>query len=221
MKKLEFGQVFNLTFRLVEYLKLFVGDDIYECLGVDVNESRFDHTTPEIKLCAEQADAFIDITYYIFNSLVKVGDLYFLLKTDTEKMYKGVIDFTTESTNTTFPKNSRPMTKGEKLFITKMILSEVCELFDTVVDNGLSHLKSIVKVAGAKEGGLHAIVDLCMTACEEAMDINFEKVFMVVHNANMAKRNPTTLKFERREDGKILKPEGWQAPDIEKFLIEN
>ena len=33
--------------------------------------------------------------------------------------------------------------------------------------------------------------------------------------ANMAKRNPTTGKFEKRADGKIIKPPGWKAPDVE------
>ena len=33
--------------------------------------------------------------------------------------------------------------------------------------------------------------------------------------ANMAKRNPATGKFEKRADGKIIKPPGWQAPDVE------
>lgn len=30
----------------------------------------------------------------------------------------------------------------------------------------------------------------------------------------MAKRDPQTGKFIHREDGKIIKPEGWTAPDI-------
>jgi len=37
----------------------------------------------------------------------------------------------------------------------------------------------------------------------------------VVHAANMAKRNPATGKFEKRADGKIIKPPGWKAPDVE------
>ena len=41
------------------------------------------------------------------------------------------------------------------------------------------------------------------------------KIFDVVHAANMAKRDPTTGKFIRREDdGKIIKPAGWQPPDV-------
>ena len=35
---------------------------------------------------------------------------------------------------------------------------------------------------------------------------------------NMAKVDPVTGKVRRREDGKILKPEGWQPPDMTKYV---
>ena len=34
----------------------------------------------------------------------------------------------------------------------------------------------------------------------------------------MAKVDPHTGKVSRREDGKILKPEGWKPPDMSKFI---
>jgi predicted HAD superfamily Cof-like phosphohydrolase len=39
-----------------------------------------------------------------------------------------------------------------------------------------------------------------------------------VVKTNMAKVDPETGKVRRREDGKILKPEGWAAPDMSKFI---
>ena len=36
--------------------------------------------------------------------------------------------------------------------------------------------------------------------------------------SNLAKIDPTTGKVIRREDGKILKPEGWQPPNFTKFI---
>ena len=46
--------------------------------------------------------------------------------------------------------------------------------------------------------------------------MNLSAVFGVVHGANMAKRNPATGKFEKREsDGKIIKPPGWSPPDVD------
>ena len=35
---------------------------------------------------------------------------------------------------------------------------------------------------------------------------------------NMAKVDPVTGKVRRREDGKILKPEGWQPPNMSKYI---
>ena len=55
-------------------------------------------------------------------------------------------------------------------------------------------------------------------ACKKGM--NLSSVFNLVHAANMAKRDPSTGHFIRREsDGKILKPEGWKAPDVEAELL--
>jgi len=39
-----------------------------------------------------------------------------------------------------------------------------------------------------------------------------------VVRTNMAKVDPVTGKVRRREDGKILKPEGWMPPDMSKFI---
>jgi predicted HAD superfamily Cof-like phosphohydrolase len=38
--------------------------------------------------------------------------------------------------------------------------------------------------------------------------------------SNLAKIDPVTGKVIRREDGKILKPEGWQPPDFSKFVAK-
>ena len=35
----------------------------------------------------------------------------------------------------------------------------------------------------------------------------------------MAKRDPETGKFLKREDGKIIKPKGWKAPDVEGEVV--
>ena len=50
--------------------------------------------------------------------------------------------------------------------------------------------------------------------CMAKQGVNLSKIFDLVHNANMAKRDPLTGKFIKREDGKIIKPKGWKAPDV-------
>jgi hypothetical protein len=36
--------------------------------------------------------------------------------------------------------------------------------------------------------------------------------------SNQAKINPRTGRVNKREDGKVLKPEGWTPPKLEQFL---
>merc|ERR1712139_728342 len=62
-----------------------------------------------------------------------------------------------------------------------------------------------------------ALVDIqyYMLNCAAKKGINMSSLFGVVHAANMAKRNPETGRFEKRADGKIIKPPGWQPPDVE------
>jgi predicted HAD superfamily Cof-like phosphohydrolase len=47
-------------------------------------------------------------------------------------------------------------------------------------------------------------------SCEEIWDEGAK--------SNLSKIDPTTGLVKRREDGKILKPEGWKPPDFAKFV---
>ena len=49
---------------------------------------------------------------------------------------------------------------------------------------------------------------------------NIAGAWDAVVKTNMAKVDPLTGKVRRREDGKILKPEGWAPPDMTKFLTK-
>lgn len=49
-----------------------------------------------------------------------------------------------------------------------------------------------------------------------AYGIPLDKVFKEVHDSNMAKL--VDGKPIYREDGKVLKPTGWKAPDIKQFI---
>lgn len=46
--------------------------------------------------------------------------------------------------------------------------------------------------------------------CEEIWDEGAQ--------SNLSKIDPVTLRVKRREDGKILKPEGWKPPDFAKLV---
>jgi predicted HAD superfamily Cof-like phosphohydrolase len=45
-----------------------------------------------------------------------------------------------------------------------------------------------------------------------------EKIWDEGAQSNLSKIDPVTLRVKRREDGKILKPEGWKPPDFAKFV---
>jgi len=50
--------------------------------------------------------------------------------------------------------------------------------------------------------------------CMAKKGVNLSRIFDLVHNANMNKRDPNTGRFEKRADGKIIKPKGWQPPNV-------
>lgn len=63
---------------------------------------------------------------------------------------------------------------------------------------------------------MDAIVDCWYYGLDSAAKhgMNLEPVFQLVHGANMSKRNPVTGQFDRREDGKVIKPDGWRPANV-------
>ena len=49
--------------------------------------------------------------------------------------------------------------------------------------------------------------------------VNLSRIFDLVHEANMAKRDPQSGKFLKRADGKIIKPKGWRAPNVGQEIL--
>jgi len=139
------------------------------------------------------------------------------------------------------PSPDRPevMTREEVEFISKMILDEVMELMATVAspEKAKASLKSMIDkskdiskttYAEGESGRVSQIADQAdalvdieyyMLNCACKKGINMSALFGIVHAANMAKRDPSTGKFLKRGDGKIIKPVGWQAPDIDAEVI--
>ena len=59
---------------------------------------------------------------------------------------------------------------------------------------------------------------LAGTIINHGMQHIYDDAFNEVHRSNMAKL--VDGKVIRREDGKVLKPEGWQPPQLARFLEE-
>tara|TARA_R100001163_G_C5068192_1_gene208143 strand:+ start:4059 stop:4544 length:486 start_codon:yes stop_codon:yes gene_type:complete len=145
--------------------------------------------------------------------------------------YEKVREFT-EGAGFKCPEKPQLMSRSEVEFLVKMVLSEMQELVDTVTESSEESVKfmhncigidqskhesagksEVELIADQADAAVDSWVYLLNGFCKKGVDLS--KVFDVVHAANMAKRDPTTGKFIRREsDGKILKPPGWKAPDI-------
>lgn len=204
-------------------------DTLKECCGVDSNKT-LQKLDDMWDVGSEQADAIIDIIYYMCNALVKLGYKKIdVCDENINAMFACVKEFTEQSMNQTFP-IQRFFNEEEMLFIVKMVLSECEELFDTVAltkDHSRRLLLDALELSKDLCGeenilGLFTKPDNFLTTCYdciEEMGLNSVELFTVVHNANMNKRDPLTNKFIRRGDGKILKPTGWQPPNMRQEVI--
>jgi predicted HAD superfamily Cof-like phosphohydrolase len=67
---------------------------------------------------------------------------------------------------------------------------------------------------------LDALVDILVVTIGaiRAAGWDAESAWNEVMNTNFAKIDPDTGKVIKREDGKVLKPEGWKAPQLKQFI---
>ncbi len=86
--------------------------------------------------------------------------------------------------------------------------SEAIEFVATMVNDELDELREAIDTAEQADALVDAIYYICDTAVRHGM--NLDRVFEIVHGANMQK--VVDGRVIRRDDGKILKPEGWQDP---------
>lgn len=94
---------------------------------------------------------------------------------------------------------------SERTLRMKLLKEEFTEYVEGETNNDLENI--------AKE-----LADIIYIVCGTAASygIPLDRVFDEVHRSNMAKL--VDGKVVRREDGKILKPEGWTPPDIKSIL---
>lgn len=88
-----------------------------------------------------------------------------------------------------------------------LITEEYQELQEAVEANDrVEQLDALVDILVVTMGAIRAAGWDGEGAWREVMDTNFAKI------------DPNTGKVRKREDGKVLKPEGWQPPQLEKFV---
>ena len=114
-------------------------------------------------------------------------------------MYNDVKDFQVAFGLNVGTEPKLPM-DDERLLRMRLLEEEYNEYIEAEVTN------NIVEIADA-------LADIIYIACGTAVSygIPLDRVFAEVHRSNMAKL--VDGKPIRREDGKILKPEGWTPPD--------
>lgn len=90
-----------------------------------------------------------------------------------------------------------------------------------MLDEELTELKSAIGEMNLTKV-LDALVDLEYvlhgTTLEFGLHCVQREAYQEVHRANMRKLDPNGHPI-LREDGKVVKPEGWQPPDLESLLL--
>jgi predicted HAD superfamily Cof-like phosphohydrolase len=88
-----------------------------------------------------------------------------------------------------------------------LIDEEVGELVDAVAaDDKVEQLDALIDILVVTMGAIRAAGWDGDAAWKEVMDTNFAKI------------DPVTGKVNKRADGKVLKPEGWKAPQLAQFI---
>jgi predicted HAD superfamily Cof-like phosphohydrolase len=114
---------------------------------------------------------------------------------DQEKFMKAC-DQTVDSVN-----------KDQFALYVKLINEECNELIEAITANDhVETLDALTDILVVTIGAIHSMGADAEGAWKEVMRTNFAKI------------NKETGKVEKREDGKVLKPDGWTPPDLEPFV---
>jgi len=89
----------------------------------------------------------------------------------------------------------------------RLIEEECEELVQAMADNDpVEQLDALIDIMVVTAGALHSLGVDADGAWKEVMRSNFDKV------------DPRTGRVNKREDGKVLKPENWEPPQLDRFV---
>lgn len=92
---------------------------------------------------------------------------------------------------------------------TKLIQEEVDELWDANAKADQTEcLDALIDILVVTIGAIHSMGADAEGAWKEVMKTNFAKI------------DRETGKVRKREDGKVLKPVGWEPPDLKPFVTK-
>jgi len=102
--------------------------------------------------------------------------------------------------------DQEPSEANYKMYL-DLIREETDELEEAIQDNDkVEQLDALVDILVVTMGAIRAAGWDGEAAWKEVMDTNFAKI------------DPDTGKVRKREDGKVLKPDGWKAPELAQFI---
>lgn len=90
------------------------------------------------------------------------------------------------------------------------------QLYFNLIEEEFNELKS----AESSVEELDALIDILVVTVGAIHSAGFdaEGAWNEVMRTNFAKIDPATGKVRKRQDGKVLKPEGWQPPDLTPYV---
>lgn len=93
------------------------------------------------------------------------------------------------------------------------------EMYLDLIDEEYIELQKALRKHDTVEQ-LDALVDILVVTMGaiRAAGWDSEAAWNEVMRTNFAKVDPTTGKVIKRADGKVLKPEGWQPPELKQFV---
>jgi len=104
----------------------------------------------------------------------------------------------------------QPATESNYKMYLSLIDEEYGELVEAVNNNDrVEQLDALVDILVVTMGAIRAA------------GWNGEAAWKEVMSSNFAKIDPSTGKVRKREDGKVLKPVGWRAPNLQQFVGED
>ena len=115
-----------------------------------------------------------------------------------------------EDVNTFGTACDQPATESNYKMYLSLIDEEYGELVEAVNNNDrVEQLDALVDILVVTMGAIRAAGWNGEAAWKEVMATNFAKI------------DPSTGKVRKREDGKVLKPIGWRAPNLQQFVGED
>ena len=96
--------------------------------------------------------------------------------------------------------------EGQFALYTNLIIEEQQELLEaTLSDDCIEQLDALIDILVVTIGAIHSMGADAEGAWKEVMSTNFAKI-------------GEDGKVRKREDGKVLKPVGWTAPNLKPFI---